>query len=490
MKVVLIDLSSLAYPIWHMSQSEPNPNHSSEQIVARVRALASNQPHVAICVDSGKSFRAEIDPDYKGNRVERDERLHHQIKLAVQTLTGDGFPIWSEAGFEADDLIATGTRLALERPDVEVEIFSADKDLLQLVGDRVHAVSMKDGSVVDAAAVKEKFGVSPAQMRDYLSIVGDAADNIKGIKGLGPKSAVKLLETFGSLDELYRLLDDDEARKSLRLSAAAMAALEEFRPRMKTVTTLITLRTDAGVNLDTVLTPRQSLPAEENAPHPFAAATYDDDAEEVPLQPPPVTTVEPIEAAAGTAEAPPKRAIAVREPGGTGLEVPWERQLDPRSLKQAQALAFDMWKSGMFSSYGTPEAVLSTGLVGRELGIPFMTALRTIHNIKGRHALSAQLIVALVLRSGLAEYFEAAELTDASCTYVTKRKGGRGEIAVTHTLEMAKQAELVKPDSGWVKNPQDMLAARASARLARLVYPDICANVYTPEEIAEMAVRS
>ena len=483
--ILLVDLSSIAYPIWHMSQSEPNVNHASEQIVGRVRAMAQGQRHAAVCVDSGKSFRVEIDPAYKGNRPERDERLHHQIKLAIETLRGDGFPIWSVPGFEADDLIATAARVACETTEAEVVIVSADKDLLQLVCPRVTAQSVKDGSRVDDAAVAAKFGVTPAQMRDYLTLLGDTSDNIPGVAGVGPKRAVDLLAKFGTVDSLYAQLHE-KGGPAIGLTPAITKALMEFFPRLETSRTLITLRTDAEIDFAAVLTPREALPST----HEYATTTNYDDEDDMPEQAttdtPPVTTVEPM-AAAPTTDPIPAGAMTTTKPVDVLAPAPadYERQLDPRSLRQAQALALDMWKSGMFSAYGTPEAVLSTIVVGRELGIPAMTALRTIYNIKGRHAMSAQLIVALVLKSGLAEYFEVQSLTDTSCTYITKRKG-RGEIAITHTLEMARQAGLMKDDSGWVKNPQDMLVARASVRLARMVYPDICANVYTPDELAEI----
>jgi hypothetical protein len=83
-EIVLVDLSSIAHPIWHMSQAEPDPNHTSQQIVARVHALASQQPYVAICCDGGRSFRKDIAESYKANRPESEAPLHHQIALACE----------------------------------------------------------------------------------------------------------------------------------------------------------------------------------------------------------------------------------------------------------------------------------------------------------------------------------------------------------------------------------------------------------------------
>ena len=163
-------------------------------------------------------------------------------------------------------------------------------------------------------------------------------------------------------------------------------------------------------------------------------------------------------------------------------------------MKDARILAEDMFKSRMFSAYGTPHGVLSTVMVGRELGLPAMASLRSIHNIEGKHCLSASIMVAIVIKSGLAEYFEPISFSDTEATYETKRKGARSAITLTHTIEMARQAwPKTKTDweksflaSGWGRNPTDMLVARASSRLARMVYPDLLSSLYTPEELAEI----
>lgn len=486
--ILLIDLSSIAYPIWHMSQSEPNVNHASEQIVGRVRAMAQGQPHAAVCVDSGRSFRAEIDPAYKANRPERDERLHHQIKLAIDTLRGDGFPIWAAPGFEADDLISTAARVAVETTEADVVIVSGDKDLLQLVGGRVSAQSVKDGSRVNDEAVVAKFGVTPAQMRDYLTLVGDTSDNIKGVKGVGGKRAVELLAKFGTLDRLYAELHE-VGGPACGLTPAITTALIEFFPRIQQTRDLITMRTDAPLDFAAVLSTREALPST----HTYATTTdYDDEAPMTETTDAPVTTVEP--AATTTPDAAPVTALATRvEPLAPAPEE-WERQLEPRSMKQVQSLALDMWKSGMFSAYGTPEAVLSTVLTGRELGLPAMASLRCIYNLEGKHSLSASLMVALVLKSGMAEYFEPVSFSETEATFETHRKGARNPVRLTHTFEMAQKAwpkakadwEKAFQASGWGKNPTDMLVARATARLARMVYPDLLAGLYTPDELAEI----
>lgn len=472
---MLVDLSSIIHPIYHMSASEPDPDHCSQATVNRVHALATGCERVAVCCDAGRSFRHDVDPTYKANRPERDEVLTHQIKLAVEHLEADGFPVWRVPGFEADDLIASAAKKALAR-DADVVIVTADKDLAQLVGERVRIKSVRDGALIDAKGVIEKFGVRPDQMRDYLTIVGDSSDNIKGIDGLGPKRAQALLAKYQSLDALYAQLDEGTANG---LTPGILQAVKDFRPKLETTRKLIDLRTDAEVPFEELLQPRPAAPA----PPVVESAKEPEGPKPEPRPQPELVSRSNRQASS--------MAVAVAEPDVLApAPVEWELQLDPRSLREAKQLAIDMFQSRMFSAYGTPQAVLSTIMVGRELGLPAMGSLRTIHNIEGKHGLSASLMVGLVLKSGLAEYFEPISFSDKEATFETHRKGARNPVRLTHTIEMAQTAGKVKADSGWAKNPTDMLVARAQARLARMVYPDLLAGLYTPEELAEMRAEA
>lgn len=492
-EIVLIDLSAIGHQTWHVSASEPDPNYTSQKIVERVHELTSQHVHAAICCDAGKSFRHDIDPTYKANRPEAEAPLHHQIKLARETLAKEGYPIWRVTGFEADDVIATATRMALEAdPEIKVLIVSPDKDLMQLVGPRVNNHSPQTGIRYDIETVKAKFGVLPEQMRDYLSLVGDKSDNILGAKGIGKVNAVKLLSQWGSLDKLYAALDASGNSTAFGLTPAIATSLREFRACLDTTRALITLRTDVDVPFAEIAGERTPA-VEESITSGFAA-------EEEPMElevaqeagPEPVVeeaaAPKPVPAPQPKASTPaPSMGMAVREPVIDVMPVSYERQLDPRNLKEAEKLALYMHQARMFSGYGSPEAVLSTIMLGRELGVPAMASLRGIHVIEGKHSLSAQMMVALVLKSGFAEYFEPLEVSDTSVTYETHRKGNRNPLKLTHTIEMARQAQLVKKDSGWEKNPTDLLVARCSARLCRLVYSDVVGGLYTPDELYEVA---
>jgi len=185
--------------------------------------------------------------------------------------------------------------------------------------------------------------------------------------------------------------------------------------------------------------------------------------------------------------APPPAALAVRAPEVLApAPAEWERQLDPRSMRDAMALADNLFKSRMFSAYGTPQAVLSTVLAGRELGFPAMVSLRAFHVIDGKATLSAEAIRARVLTSGKANYFRCTERSATRATFETQR-GDDPPMSLTYTIEEGRAAwpkgdsEWAK--SGWGKNPADMLTARASAKLARLVFPDVTLGLYAAEEM-------
>lgn len=460
--IVLVDLSSILHPIWHMSQGDPDLNHTATATVAKVRALASGQPHVAICCDSGKSFRAEIDPSYKATRGERDATLIHQLRLAEERLREDGFPVWSQAGMEADDLIATATKRATEAGH-NVLIVSADKDLLQLVGPTVRVKSPMTGTEYDEAEVEKKFGVKPPQVRDYLSLVGDSADNVKGANGIGPKKAAVMLWTYGDLEKVI-----EEAKKEpSALKPSEVVALKEFEARFPTVRSLISLRYDADVPFDEVMGERV----------PKDAGSLVMEEEEMP---------EEVPEAESVVEAPAPSALAVREPEVlAAAPVEWERQLDPRSMKDAMTLADNMFKSRLFSAYGTPHAVLSTILAGRELGMPAMVSLRAFHIIEGKGTLSAEALRARIITSGKAKYFRCTERTATRATFETQR-GDDPPVTLTYTIDEARAAwpkgdsEFAK--SGWGRNPADMCVARASSKLARLVYPDVTLGLIAAEE--------
>ena len=156
----------------------------------------------------GPSFRSEIDPQYKANRSPAPEELIMQLPIAIEWIDKMGYKSLMQSGYEADDMIASVVRHARAQGHI-VRVVSHDKDLYQLIEDDVvvlvDAISKK---VMNERHCDEKYGVHPKQFIDYQALIGDTADNVPGVKGIGKVTAQKLLSQFGTLDELYARLDE------------------------------------------------------------------------------------------------------------------------------------------------------------------------------------------------------------------------------------------------------------------------------------------
>nr|WP_275983625.1 5'-3' exonuclease H3TH domain-containing protein [Paenibacillus hamazuiensis] len=166
--------------------------------------------HVACCWDMGSStFRTEKFPDYKGNRPEAPEELIPQFSLVKEVVESFGVPNIGLHGFEADDCIGTLSRHFGEA--ARVYILSGDHDLLQLVNDKVTVVIMKKGfsnyAVYTPQSLREEKGLSPRQVIDMKGLMGDTSDNYPGVKGIGEKTALKLVQEYGSIDGILENLD-------------------------------------------------------------------------------------------------------------------------------------------------------------------------------------------------------------------------------------------------------------------------------------------
>jgi DNA polymerase-1 len=168
-----------------------------------------NPAHLAVVMDSRvPTFRHEMYPAYKANREKAPEDLHEQVPRIEAILDAMGIPWLMMDGYEADDIMATYARLC-SAEGRSCFIVSGDKDLLQLVNDQVRVLKSDKGSYAetDREGVFAEWGVFPEQIVDYLSLTGDQSDNVPGAKGIGPKTAAKLLQDFKTLDGIYGSLD-------------------------------------------------------------------------------------------------------------------------------------------------------------------------------------------------------------------------------------------------------------------------------------------
>ena len=231
----LLDSYGLIYRSYFAFVSHPLTNKAGENVSALYgffRSLAmilkTYRPQYFLAAFDSRTptFRHEWYPEYKATRDKTPEDLHAQIPHIEKILTTLGIACLRKDGFEADDIIATLACRAA-REGRRCVIISGDKDLAQLVGDFVSVLKPDKSEALAHCGieeVKEHWGVAPAQMLDYLSLIGDASDNIPGVKGIGPKTAVKLLQDYGTLDAVYEHIDSIAGAVQKKLAAGKESA--------------------------------------------------------------------------------------------------------------------------------------------------------------------------------------------------------------------------------------------------------------------------
>ncbi len=244
---VLIDGHSLAYRAFYALP--PDLATSSGQLTNAVYGFTSmlikvmedlKPQAVIVAFDKGRPhFRTERFAEYKAHRKPMPDELREQLDIIHAVLDALDIPSLEHEGFEADDVLATLTDILPQ--DSEVFIVTSDRDALQLVNERVKVVTNRKGItdivIYDAQGVKEKYGVQPGQIVDYLALKGDASDNIPGVPGIGEKTAAALIGEYGSLDAVYEHIGEIKAGR-------ARKALEENRDSAIMSRELATMRRD------------------------------------------------------------------------------------------------------------------------------------------------------------------------------------------------------------------------------------------------------
>lgn len=204
--LLLVDGSSYLYRAFHampdLRTSKGEPTGALRGYINMLRTLRSSEPaeYIACVFDApGKTFRDEMYPEYKAHRAPMPPDLVAQIEPIHEAVRALGWPLVMVEGIEADDVIGTLARHAATH-GVRTVISTGDKDLAQLVDAHTLLVNTMSGERLGEEGVKQKFGVRPNQIVDYLTLVGDSVDNVPGVEKVGPKTAVKLLEQYGSLE--------------------------------------------------------------------------------------------------------------------------------------------------------------------------------------------------------------------------------------------------------------------------------------------------
>ena len=243
--LLLVDGSSYLYRAYHampdLRNASGEPTGALYGVVNMLRKLAlDHKADYAACVFDarGKTFREDIYPEYKAHRPPMPEDLAAQIEPIHQAVRALGWPVLAVEGVEADDVIGTLAHMATAH-GIHTIVSTGDKDLAQLVNDHVTLVNTMSGETLDPAGVVKKFGVPASRIVDYLMLIGDTVDNVPGVPKVGPKTAVKWLTEFGSVDALVQAADSIKgvAGNNLRAAIPAGALVVALDERGTAMTT-------------------------------------------------------------------------------------------------------------------------------------------------------------------------------------------------------------------------------------------------------------
>ncbi|HEZ2020408.1 TPA: DNA polymerase I [Neisseria meningitidis] len=246
--LLLVDGSSYLYRAYHamaqLTAPDGAPTGAMYGVLNMLRRLRADYVHdyCAVVFDAkGKNFRHEMFSDYKATRPPMPDDLRPQAEALPDLVRLMGWPVLVIPQVEADDVIGTLAAMAGEA-GWNVVVSTGDKDMAQLVNDRVTLVNTMSGETLDIEGVKEKFGVRPDQIRDYLALMGDKVDNVPGVEKCGPKTAVKWLEAYGSLAGVMEHAAEIKGKVGENLRAAL--------PRLPLSYDLVTIKTDVDLHTE------------------------------------------------------------------------------------------------------------------------------------------------------------------------------------------------------------------------------------------------
>ena len=245
--LVLVDGSSYLYRAFHampsLTNSKGDPTgaaYGMTNMLKRLEAEVAPELAAVIFDAKGKTFRDDLYPEYKANRAPMPTELRAQLESIHALVRALGFPVLEVGGVEADDVIGTLAELG-KNAGLDVLVSTGDKDMAQLVDDHVTMVNTMDGAVLDAAGVEAKFGVRPESIVDYLTLVGDTVDNVPGVPKVGPKTAVKWLAQYRTVEDVVAHADEIKGKVGENLRAS----LEQI-PLSKE---LVTIRCDVPLDV-------------------------------------------------------------------------------------------------------------------------------------------------------------------------------------------------------------------------------------------------
>ena len=246
-KLLLVDGSSYLYRAFHAMPDfrslDNQPTGVIYGVLNMLRHIHKKYPSdYSVCIfdAKGKTFRNDIYPEYKANRPKMPEELAIQIGPLKEAIEAMGFPILIRPGVEADDVIGTLSKKA-NQDSIEVVISTGDKDLAQLVNKKTKLINTMTNEVLDIEGVKNKFGIPPELIVDYLTIIGDKVDNVPGVDKVGPKTALKWLEKYKTLDSIIKHADE--------ITGSVGENLRKSKEWLSTGKDLITIKSDLDIQV-------------------------------------------------------------------------------------------------------------------------------------------------------------------------------------------------------------------------------------------------
>ncbi len=486
MRVLAVDISGVFSQFWEVDNGRGRDfDKPRVSTVAAIRRFREGHDRVAICCDSGRSFRTQIWESYKANRTDRGEAYRAQLAQTIEALSQDGCSVFKAPKYsgdlyaEADDVIGSLCQWAYESGH-SVTILSSDKDLLQLVNSQVCVLRPldKEHKLYDEAAVLEKFGLPPCKIPDYLALAGDVSDNFKPYPGIGDTRAVALVSKYGHalgmfdgavvMAELVQLLGQ-------KLAESFVAAGPEPARKALQVATIVR---DLPLDFERLTgEPVRTAPEEEQQTMNETTAEpqrVEPAVSETALQHAAPQTPSKAEAAQSV-ERSVAHHVAASFPG-----CPYWMQEGFISNLWRVASAF--FQAGLFPNFANAQQIMTVGMMAFEDGIGIATALQHAYPVYGRLCWSATYLLMRAESSGTVEVFDVVTSTDKECVIRCRRKG-RAEKIVKFAFDEAVRAGLVKAGGNWTKWPVEMLLARCIARALRQEWRDKVGGRYVPEEL-------
>jgi 5'-3' exonuclease len=483
-RILLIDLSALFHPAWRANENGP-VSVAFEGTIGGVRrciAAAGEGALVAVCCDGRGNWRKELAKDYKAHRDPLPSVFYAEFDRVKQRLRDDGLLLWQADGFEADDLIATAVAAAREAGCEGATIATHDKDMFQLVGVGVDVLSLSSWERRDAEAVEAKFGVKPEQIGDWLALVGDASDGVKGAPGIGPKTATKLLAAYGNLAGVFKAAYDLKSD----LTPAIRKSLTDNGEQIELARKLVSMRTDAPINFADIYEKREQKPlteVEDDMPHDLGSIQ---DAMEDRA-----TAVHQAVQGLGGAELGPPSVEGGKELApmlqAEFIKPAYTTALEPRTFSELLTACKVLFNSRLYQKYKSPEAMAAVVMRGREMGYGMGASLDGFHVISqtGQLAMHAHMIIDRAKSHPDCDWFQCVETDATHAVYKTKNKRNPSETTLTYTIEQAIKAGLIRDGGNWRARPDEMIRKTCGVQLARMEYPGAAMGLHALFELGE-----